>query len=275
MQHYKGAGLPIEAIKAAATSGNQNAARTLNSFLVNCRHTVQIGFITLMLLAVGRADYPYDQEGNINQKLAAEAFDQFSRAYTPQASEFIRPLVLGRFDAPNYPTFTEIRSDIKPVTMRVVVPPQDYASNLRIFSTPSTGQPQQMPQVPQPPQQPQFSPQFQQWQQSTDKQHYFVQRVGYAPDGKTPTLDRFRVTAVGRGFEKIGGETEWRDGERGYLEGIDRDIEELRRVRRIKDQGSWPERRILDPYAQPWPVSDAEARFMKDRLQRNKGFTQN
>lgn len=213
-----------------------------------------------MLLAVGRVDYPYDQEGNINQRLATEAFAQFSRAYTPQASEFIRPLVLNRFDSPQYPTFSGIRSDIKPVTMRVVVPPQDYSSNLRNFTAGVTGQPIQPTK-------------FHQWQDTTENPHFFVQRVGFIPDGKTPTLDRFRVTTSGRGFEKFPMESDWRSGERTYLDNIDRDIEELRRARRNRDKISWPEKRILDPYAQVWPGTDVEARMMKDRLQCKKRVT--
>ena len=259
---YQGQGEPIDTIKAAAYAGNLNAQSSLSSFYLNARHTVQIGLLTIMLLAVARVDYPYNQEGQINEILAQEAFNQFSNAYSPQASSFIKPFVLGKYNTTGYPCFSEIATPIQPPPIKFVIPQQDYSSNLTTFlivpppviPPPNTTFPTIIPSNP-----PAIN-------------GFYVRDEGFISDGKTPNLDRFRVGLR----EKFVDTRDYNDlelrkyekPESRYLYDIDRDIEVMKREKLARYRYDWNDRRILDPYAQPWPNSNHEASMIKNRLQR-------
>lgn len=292
MQFYKGTGLPIDAFKVEAEAGNQPVIAALAKFLMNSKHSVQIGIITIMLLAVGRVDFPYDKYGMVNQDLAAQAFEEFSRAYSKEASIFMQPLVLGKYSDQGYPTFSQLTKSIRRMASTIRITQEEYNANTRSFLLAAN----LLNPVVVPPQI-DFN--------AVPKGFVVAHDLIYTMDGRTPHLDRFRVAPKAykerpllddreylayrdyyeardamrdrsdyhyekKPLHKVAATNDdrYRHADRYFNQDIDREIEELRRLKKARNRLLMTDRRILDPYAQVWPGSDVEGQLVRERLLR-------
>ena len=202
-----------------------------------------------MFLAIGSTDIPYDKAGRIDFELASRIFKDFSNSYGPKCSEIIKPLVLGRYDAPGYPTFLQLGTLPPYQAFKITLSPQDYTANSNFTSGPIQTQ---HPGTALPP-------------------GFLVQTgpslsisIPVSSETRTPGLDNFRLSASDKyrlDVDRDAGRNEV--GLNDYREEVE-DVKRERTGNRRRREG---QKRILDPYNKQWAGDEYQARGVKDRLQ--------
>lgn len=128
---YTGGQTLLAQIKAESLKNNQKASKILQTFLFNCRHSLQTSVATAVLLSVGITDLAYANDGSIDKLKIRQALDTFKQHYSSQAANYVQPLLLDDFTNESYPTFISVNDGKMIAANSVVVEKDMYLSNVR------------------------------------------------------------------------------------------------------------------------------------------------
>lgn len=181
-KYYRTQGRLIEDIKAAAAQDEQ-AARVLNKYNLNLRHSVQISMATVLMLCIGRTQVPYDANGNLDHNALKSYLATFVEHYSTGACTFLRPLITDNYMSSTYPLFSEIKGNLDGGNLKLMLAENYYTNNWTKYAGKSPSQPSGN------------SLNFNTVAGVSVPAGYLMANY-ISADGKTPMLDRFKLKSV-------------------------------------------------------------------------------